>query len=266
MKLKITCLCLLFALATSCAKKATEQAAVSNNGVPSNVRVLLPGNTKNAEEEPAVSKANAVVISVPSKGEFYIGSTLFSIEELGDKINALLRGQSETNQIVYIAGSLAVDFDNIVKILREARQEKVMKVGLLVDHSAKVPRLFRLELVAEPDPNEDLSNFKPNPLTLVASISRDSKVELNRLPMGDSSDTSKLTEKLSEIFQLRKQQRAYKPGTETGSDLTEDERLEKTVIIKAARSTTYAQVVKVIDAVKGGRANPIILQLDDLEE
>ena len=211
-------------------------------------------------------KPNAVIISVPLRGEYYVGSDPFSIEELGDKINALLRGQKEADRIVYVAGGIWIDFDNVVKILREARQEEVMKVGLLVDQSANVPALFRMDLVAELDPNADLSDFKPNPLTLVASISKDSQVELNQLPMGDTSDTSKLTQKLAEIFQQRKESRAYKPETGSHTGLTEDERAEKTVIVQAARSTPYAQVVKVIDAVKGGLANPIILQLDDLEE
>lgn len=266
MKLKITCLCVLLAMATACAKRVSEQAAVSNNGVPNNVRILLPGNTKNAEQEPAALKPNAVVISVPLRGEFYVGSNPLSIEELGDRIDTLLRGQNEADRIVYVAGGNSVDYDDVVKILREIRGKKVMTVGLLVDQSASVPGLFRVELLAEPDVNEDLSNFKPNPLMLVASISRAGKVELNRLPMGDTSDASMLTQKLSEILQQRKEQRAYKPGNETRTDLTEDERVEKTVTIKVARSRSYGEVVKIIDAVKGGRAHPIIMQLDDLEE
>ncbi len=265
MKLKITCLIVLLALA-ACGKKGSDETGVSNNGVPNNVRLLLPGNTKNAEQEPAVLKPNAVVISVPLKGEFYVGSNPLSIEELRDKIKALVKGQNEADRIVYVAGGNSIDFDSIVKILREIRQEKVLQVGLLVDQSGNVPGLFRVKIVAEPDVNEDLSDLKPNPLTLVASISKDLKVELNRLPMGDSSETSKLTQTLSEIFQQRKESRAYKPETETHTGLTEDERVEKTVIVKAPRSTPYSQIVKVIDAVKGGRANPIILQIDDLEE
>jgi biopolymer transport protein ExbD len=55
-----------------------------------------------------------------------------------------------------------------------------------------------------------------------------------------------------------------KPGMETRSDLPEDERVEKTVVIKANRSCRYGDVIKLIDAVKGTGANPIILQLDDL--
>ncbi len=41
-------------------------------------------------------------------------------------------------------------------------------------------------------------------------------------------------------------------------------RIEKTVFIKAQRSLPYGEVVKVIDGIKGAGANPIGLQLDNL--
>jgi biopolymer transport protein ExbD len=53
---------------------------------------------------------------------------------------------------------------------------------------------------------------------------------------------------------------------ETRNDVSEDERVEKTVVVKAQRSTRYADVVAVIDAVKGAGANPIVLQIDDLSD
>ena len=71
---------------------------------------------------------------------------------------------------------------------------------------------------------------------------------------------------LADVLQKRKEQRVYKPGLETRNDLPEDERVEKTIVVKAQRATRYADVVAVIDAVKGAGANPIILQIDDLSD
>jgi biopolymer transport protein ExbD len=51
---------------------------------------------------------------------------------------------------------------------------------------------------------------------------------------------------------------------ETRTDLKDDERIEKTVFVKAPRATKYGEVVKVIDAIKGAGANPVGLQVDDL--
>jgi biopolymer transport protein ExbD len=51
---------------------------------------------------------------------------------------------------------------------------------------------------------------------------------------------------------------------ETRSDVKEDDRIEKTVFVKAPRAAKYGDVVKVIDAIKGAGANPVGLQVDDL--
>jgi len=65
-------------------------------------------------------------------------------------------------------------------------------------------------------------------------------------------------------FQQRKEQRAYKVGMEARSDIKDDERIEKTVFVKAPRAAKYGDVVKVIDAIKGAGASPVGLQVDDL--
>ena len=47
-------------------------------------------------------------------------------------------------------------------------------------------------------------------------------------------------------------------------DLPDSVRIEKTVFIKAPRSIPYADVVRVLDGIKGAGANPVGLQIDDL--
>jgi biopolymer transport protein ExbD len=84
--------------------------------------------------------------------------------------------------------------------------------------------------------------------------------------MGSVNDTGALSVRLQQVFQQRKELRAYKPGMETRTDLPEDERIEKTVFVKAPRSLHYGEVVKVIDAIKGAGANPVGLQVDDLPQ
>ena len=116
------------------------------------------------------------------------------------------------------------------------------------------------------DPNEDLSKLKPNPLTLVVSISTDLQLKLNQDNIGSVNDTGPLSQKLRQTFEKRKQERAFKPGMETRTDLPEADRIEKTVFVKAPRSLAYGEVVKVIDAIKGAGANPVGLQVDDLPQ
>jgi len=128
------------------------------------------------------------------------------------------------------------------------------------------PSRFKADIPTQRDPNEDLSQLKPNPLTLVVSIGSDLQLKLNQDSMGSVNDTGPLSQKLRMVFQQRKEQHAYKPGMETRSDLPEEDRIEKTVFVKAPRSLRYEEVVKVIDAIKGAGANPVGLQVDDLPQ
>jgi len=119
------------------------------------------------------------------------------------------------------------------------------------------PSRFEAKVPSEPDSQQDLSQIKPNPLTLVVTIANDLKLKLNQDDMGSVNDTGAMSQRLAGLFAQRKEQRAYKPGTEE---------VEKTVFVKAPRSLKYGDVVKVIDAIKGAGANPVGLQVDDLAQ
>lgn len=119
------------------------------------------------------------------------------------------------------------------------------------------PSRFKAQVPAEPKPDEQVQ-AKPNPLTLVVSINKgDMKVTLNNEEAGDVSDASLLTNKLTQIFKDREQNNVLREGTNE---------LEKTVFIKSPKSISYGNVVRVIDAVKLAGAEPIGLQIDDLQE
>jgi biopolymer transport protein ExbD len=128
------------------------------------------------------------------------------------------------------------------------------------------PSRFEADIPTQRDPNEDLSQLKPNPLTLVVSISNDLQLKLNADNMGSVNDTAPLSQKLLQLFRQRADTHAYRAGMETRTDLPESQRIEKTVFVKAPRSVKYGDVVKVIDAIKGAGANPVGLQVDDLPQ
>src|SRR6185295_2534510 len=70
------------------------------------------------------------------------------------------------------------------------------------------PSRFKADIPTQRDPNEDLSKLKPNPLTLVVSISPDLQIKLNADALGSVNDTTQLSQKLLLTFQQRKEQRA----------------------------------------------------------
>jgi biopolymer transport protein ExbD len=90
------------------------------------------------------------------------------------------------------------------------------------------------------------------------------QIKLNQDSFGSVNDTAPLAQRLAALFQQRKETRAYKIGMENRSDIKEEDRIEKTVFVKAPRAAKYGDVVKVIDAIKGAGASPVGLQVDDL--
>jgi len=119
------------------------------------------------------------------------------------------------------------------------------------------PSRFEAKVPAEPKDQQDV-NVKPNPLTLVVAINRESRsITLNNDPAGNVDDPSALTSRLSEIFKQRENNGVFREGTN---------QVEKTIFIKSPKSVRYGDVVRVIDAAKTAGAEPIGLQVDDLTE
>mgnify|MGYP001204875386 CR=1 FL=1 len=119
------------------------------------------------------------------------------------------------------------------------------------------PSRFEAKVPAEPKNQQNL-DVKPNPLTLVVAINKETKgITLNNEPAGDVSDASALTAKLEEIFKTRENNGVFREGTNE---------VEKTIFIKSPTSVRYGDVVKVIDAAKMAKASPIGLQIDDLTD
>lgn len=157
-------------------------------------------------------------------------------------------------------GDRAVPFINVTPLIDVLL---VLLIIFMVITPIK-PSRFKADIPSQRDPNEDVSQLKPNPLTLVVTISSDLQLKLNQDSLGSVNDTSGLAAKLQQTFQQRKEQHAYKVGMETATNIPEEQRIERTVFVKAPRALKYGDVVKVIDAVKGAGANPVGLQVDDL--
>ena len=124
------------------------------------------------------------------------------------------------------------------------------------------PQRFLTKVPSQPDLTV---HVEPPPWGLVVTIKSDRSLMLNRTDdMGSVYDTSKLCMTLADVFQQRRQNRAYKYELRDRADLPDDARIEKTVFIKAPRAMSYAEVVLVLDSIKGVGASPIGLQIDDL--
>jgi biopolymer transport protein ExbD len=124
------------------------------------------------------------------------------------------------------------------------------------------PQRFLANIPSKPDPDDHLQASID---TLVVTINSDLSLKLNGLTdMGSVNDTSKISATLYDLFQKRIQNHVYRYELRDRADLPDSVRVEKTVFIKAPRSLPYADVVRVLDSLKGAGASPIGLQIDDL--
>ena len=124
------------------------------------------------------------------------------------------------------------------------------------------PQRFLAKVPSQPDHD---ARIDPNPKTLVVTINPDLSLKLNGLTdMGSVNDTSKISATLSDLFQERLQNHVYRDELRDRADLPDSVRVEKTVFIKAPRAIPYADVIRVLDGLKGAGASPIGLQIDDL--
>jgi biopolymer transport protein ExbD len=122
-----------------------------------------------------------------------------------------------------------------------------------------------------PERSEEMSeNAKQSPRTLVVNIKKDLSAELlrggNKIADASVNDPGPLGSTLANEFKTRKEQGIWKEGFEGRADLPPDDRIEKTVFIKAPANFKYGDVVKIIDTVKGAGSNPVGLQTEALEQ
>ena len=290
---------LLFPTACFYKRSAVAKQASAIPNLPQGIAVDFPGDLENTEVDVRLLREAAVIVSIPSEQKFYLGRDLTPKDQISSQLGELLkRRQPDSDKaalqpypdpIVYLAAGAGIGYGVVVDVLNFIRKQDVKSVGIIAgrkhegDKSSQAvdqPRRLLVNVPAVPNENELLPNLKPNPLMLVVSISADLKLLLNNkegpeqyepcygltTTYGSVNDPGPLARCLTQLFKLRREQHAYRPGFETRSDLVEDERVEKTIFVKAPRSIKYGAVVHVIDSVKGAGAYPISLQIDDLPQ
>ena len=124
------------------------------------------------------------------------------------------------------------------------------------------PSRFLTKTASKPDDRR----ITPNPKPLVVTINPDRTLMLNgKTDMGTVYDTSKLVMTLAEVIQQRFQNGVYRDELRDRVDLPDSVRVERTVFIRAPQMIRYADVVRVLDAIKGAGATPVGLQIDNLD-
>ena len=108
------------------------------------------------------------------------------------------------------------------------------------------PSSFEARVPTEPKND----GVQPNPHTLIVAVTSGSKIRINKDETTVTIDSpDALIERMQNIFREREQNAVT----------------ERTVFIKAPQKLDYGSVAKLVDALKQAGANPISLQIDDLD-
>jgi biopolymer transport protein ExbD len=120
-----------------------------------------------------------------------------------------------------------------------------------------------------PSPPDD-ARVRMSPLTLVVEVGADERLRLLRgaetVAEGTIGDAGGVAARLADEWRARKLAGLWREGMGARADVPPDERIERTVFVRAPRSARYGEVAKVIDAVKGAGAQPVGLQTDALPD
>ncbi len=233
--------------------------------------VSLPANVKNADKDAGIEKESSLVLTLDADGKIYKRQTrevngrverseaAVTDQELPGTIERSMEDKTPDRRIVYFKCDVNASYESVLKVFEVIRKADVDKVGLVVigqkdpdDPYQTAPLNFEVRLQERIDPGVI---SKPNPYTLVAAVDKDGKLLLNNEPKGTMPDASRIETTLKNIFKDREDNGIFREGTNE---------VEKTIHIKASKSTKYGDFIKLVEAVKAARAEPIGIQIDDV--
>ena len=102
------------------------------------VTVSLPQNMNNPEEDTRINNETAIVIAIPNDGEYWLGKTKLTQDQIKSKVEAMLGNiKKEEDRIVYIKSGVGVSYGEVVNVINEVRGLGVDKIGLVADKKKK---------------------------------------------------------------------------------------------------------------------------------
>lgn len=200
---------------------------------------------KNAEADAAIEAEAPRTISLRPDGWFlgiYQVASQSKRMDLADKLKQRMAENPASE--IYLRADREMEFAEVASALDIARGVGIKSAALTVRPEGK-DALHRLTVEWPPPLNPNAPIEKPNPLTLEVRVSGAGILSLNQEPQG-TIDEPKLANTIANVLQSRT----------SGTD--------RAITIKGSPTSKYAMIVRVIDAVKGAGASPIVLQLDEL--
>ena len=138
---------------------------------------------------------------------------------------------------------------DLLRVLRTVRDLGARPLSFRVTDS---PSTFDVMIPVSMDPDEDVADLRPNPLTLLVRLSADGRLTLN----GDRQQSQQaLLMRLKEIFRQRQKMKAYRAGSNE---------VEATLFLEPRPGVSLPAAVGLLRALHRAGANPLGLKIDDI--
>jgi biopolymer transport protein ExbD len=262
-KIKIVILLSALAFFNACSQvrhvdgQSANSANAATPAAKSGGAVNVPGNMKNAYRDGALSGEGAAVVTLPNNTDvlYRKDAQKLSLDDLGKKLDEYRNaadGGAKDAKAVYIIADAGNEYASLIKILELMRRQRIDTARFVVSQDEKGAPTDIFSVLIAPAQRDD-AVVKPNPNFLLATLLKDGKYRLN----AEGKTLDELKRSLLEIFKYRDDNLVQRVGTNE---------VEKTVTINAPLSAKYEEVVQLINVVKETGANPIVIQIDELEK
>jgi biopolymer transport protein ExbD len=196
-----------------------------------------------AQEQSVTVSPNSVIISIPLDDEFYFGKAKVAQADLVEKIKLALKDKPPEEQIVYIKAGVSVKYRTVVSVVNAIRASGIDRIGLVANKKKKPDAKPAGESLGRPVASSSVSSgANGQTVAPVILIEVRSKTRL------------RLDDKRILLSQLGSQLEKLLVGREF-----------KAVFVKAPGTMSYGDVVRVIDIAKSAGAQPIGLQVEELQ-
>jgi biopolymer transport protein ExbD len=239
-----------------------------------NELVNLPKDIKFAESDYNIERETSTVLILTADNKLYerqavdsadsaeIKENIITREELPERLKRQMELKTPDRRVVYFKCDVNASFENVLQIFDIIRKADVDKIGLVVvgkkdeidDPYQISPLRFEVNLPVPIEETDAPAKLRPNPLTLMARLESNGKLSLNMEDMGLISDTKKLENLLVRVFKEREDNGVFREGTNE---------VEKKVFVRVSKSCKYGDFIRLVEAVKGAGANPIVIHFDD---
>src|SRR5882672_7320115 len=89
--------------------------------------------SSHAPSDPDVLGPNPVVVSIPSKGEFYFGKVRIAEADIPEKLEQAVKDTPRDERIAYIKASTFVNYGTVVSVMNVMEKVGIDRVGLVAN-------------------------------------------------------------------------------------------------------------------------------------